>query len=297
MSRTCGADGRPGYKPMEQTQGRVGGLIKKILFRESTKSLVLQPLWSRLHTLSIFAMNYGGGGVIETSGEAWVVSNLVRRLLERIEAPVVFDVGANVGEYAALIHRVIPDALIYAFEPSIEVYQQLANNVARYDGRVQAFNLGLSDEEKTVELYSYTVDGNEVSLISSIDRRLPTQVVQVEVSATEQITVRTLDSFCEEHRIARIDFLKLDVEGHELAVLRGAKQMLAAGAVSIIQFEFGPANIYSRTYFYDFWTILSSAYDIYRIVPGGIVPIGYYGEHLEIFLTTNYVAVRRGLAG
>lgn len=282
---------------MEQTQGRVGGLIKKILFRESTKSLVLQPLWSRLHTLSIFAMNYGGGGVIETSGEAWVVSNLVRRTLERIEAPVVFDVGANVGEYAALIHRVIPGALVYAFEPSIEVYQQLANNVARYDGRVHAFNLGLSDEEKTVELYSYTVDGNAVSLISSIDRRLPTQVVQVEVSATEQITVQTLDRFCEEHSIARIDFLKLDVEGHELAVLRGAKQMLAAGAVSIIQFEFGPANIYSRTYFYDFWTILSSAFDIYRIVPGGIVPIGYYGEHLEIFLTTNYVAVRRGLAG
>lgn len=281
---------------MEQTQGRVGGLLKKLLFRESTKSLLLQPLWSRLHTLSIFAMNYGGGGAIETSGEEWVVSNLVRRTLEQIESPVVFDVGANVGDYSALIHRCLPDALIYAFEPSADIYQQLSQNVAAHGGRVQAFNLGLSDEEKSVELYSYTADGNPVSLISSIDRRLPTQVVQIEVSATEQIKVRPLDTFCEEHSISRIDFLKLDVEGHELAVLRGARRMLEAGAISIIQFEFGPANIYSRTYFYDFWTILSGAFDIYRVVPGGIVPIGYYGEHREIFLTTNYVAVRRGLA-
>src|SRR5258708_5603009 len=99
---------------MEQTQGGVGGLLKKILFRESAKNVRLKPLWSRLHNLSIFAMNYGGGGLIETSGEQWVVSNLVRPILERIESPIVFDVGANVGEYAALVHRLIPSALVYA---------------------------------------------------------------------------------------------------------------------------------------------------------------------------------------
>ncbi len=117
--------------------------------------------------------------------------------------------------------------------------------------------------------------------------------MQVEVSATERIEVRALDDFCREQGVERIDFLKLDVEGHELAVLRGARRMLGAGTVSLIQFEFGPANIYSRTFFYDFWTLLSGAYDIYRIVPKGLAPIAYYGEQREIFLTTNYLAVRR----
>lgn len=278
---------------MEQSQGPVGGLLKKILFREGAKSAWLQPLWSRLHTLSVFGMNYGGGGLIETSGEEWVLSNVVRPALDKVESPVVFDVGANVGDYAALVVRHAPAAQVYAFEPSATVYQQLLRNAAAQGGRVRTFNLGLSDGDGAVELYSYTVEGEEVSLISSIDRRLPTQVVRVEVSATEQIRVRTLDNFCEEHRVTRIDFLKLDVEGHELAVLRGARSMLESGAVSIIQFEFGPANIYSRTYFYDFWTMLSGAFDIYRIVPKGIAPVGYYGEHREIFLTTNYLAVRR----
>src|SRR2546423_3368018 len=280
---------------MEQSQGPVTGLLKKLLFREGTKHARLQPLWSRLHTLSIFGMNYGGGGLVETSGEEWVVERVVSAALKDVEGPVVFDVGANVGDYAALVARHVPSALCYAFEPSRRVYEQLASNVAaRGDGgRVKTFNLGLSDEEKTVEMYSYTVEGEEVSLISSIDRRLPTQVVRVEVSASEQVEVRTLDGFCEEHGVGRVDFLKLDVEGHELAVLRGARRMLAEGAVSMIQFEFGPANIYSRTYFYDFWSLLAGEFDIYRVIPKGIVPVAYYGEHREIFLTTNYLAVRR----
>jgi FkbM family methyltransferase len=280
---------------MEQSQGPLGGLLKKILFREGTKRPRLQPVWSRLHTLSVFAMNYGGGGLVETSGEEWVLEHVVAPACARVEAPVVFDVGANVGDYARLAHRHLPRAAIYSFEPSRAVYEQLARNVAG-EGGVRPFNLGLSDEAKSVELYSYTVEGEEQSLISSIDRRLPTQVVRVEVSATERVEVRTLDDFCAEQGVARIDFLKLDVEGHELAVLRGARRMLEAGAVSMIQFEFGPANIYSRTFFYDFWMLLSGAYDIHRIVPKGLAPIAYYGEHREIFLTTNYLAVRRAPA-
>jgi FkbM family methyltransferase len=234
---------------MEQSQATFTGLLKKLLFREGTKRVRLQPLWSRLHTLSLFGMNYGGGGLVETSGEEWVLSRIVRDACEQIEKPVVFDVGANVGNYARLIARCVPSASIYAFEPSKPIYEQLAQNVAHWSGEatIKTFNVGFSDEDRSAELYSYTVEGQEVSLISSIDRRLPTQVVKVEISGTERIEVRTLDRFCEEQGISRIDFLKLDVEGHELAALRGARRLLAEGAVSMIQFEFGPANIYSRT--------------------------------------------------
>ena len=51
------------------------------------------------------------------------------------------------------------------------------------------------NEEKTIDLHSYTVEGQAVSLISSIDRRLPTQVLKVEVLDTERIKVRKLDGF------------------------------------------------------------------------------------------------------
>ena len=237
-------------------------------------------------------MNYGGGALIETSGEAWVLSEIVRPACAALATPVVFDVGANVGDYSAMVHRFIPSARIYAFEPAVSVYQELAHKLSAIDN-AEAFNFGFSDEEKTIDLHSYTVEGQAVSLISSIDRRLPTQVLKVEVVDTERIKVRTLDSFCAAEGIERIDFLKLDVEGHEVAVLRGAQSMLDGGAISMIQFEFGPANIYSRTYFYNFWSMLSDKYDLFRIVPGGVAPITHYGEHLEVFLTTNYFAMRK----
>lgn len=280
---------------MQRSQGLVTGFLKKILFRPAIKHPRLQKTWSRLHTLSVYAMNYGGGSLIETSGEAWVVSEMVRPYCSELATPVVFDVGANVGDYSVLVHRCIPSAQIYAFEPSAHVYQKLARRLSTIGNGagLKAFNVGLSNQETTVDLHSYTVEGEAVSLISSIDRRLPTQVVRVEVSDTERVQVCTLDNFCATAGVERIDFLKLDVEGHEVAVLRGAQAMLQRGAIAMIQFEFGPANIYSRTYFYNFWSMLSDRYHLFRIVPGGVVPITHYGEHLEVFLTTNYFAIKK----
>ncbi len=280
---------------MEPSQGFSAGLLKKIIFRQSTKHTLLQPLWSRLHTLAVFGMNYGGGGLIETSGEVWVLSQVVSAACRKTLSPVVFDVGANIGAYSLLVQHYLPEPQVYAFEPAKSTYEQLLRHLSHAGGthNIKPYNIGFSDAEKTLELYSYTVEGQEVSLLSSIDMRQPTQVVDVRTLDSERIQVQTIDGFCEAEGIERIDFLKLDVEGHELAVLRGARRMLADRLINMIQFEFGPANIYSRTYFYDFWSLLSVQYDIYRIVPGGIVPIRYYGEHLEIFLTTNYLAVQR----
>ncbi len=278
---------------MQPTQGAFTGLLKKILFRPAVKHPRFQQVWGRLHTLAVYAMNYGGGGLVETSGEAWALANIVRRECEHTPAPVVFDVGANIGDYALLVRRHLPRAVVYAFEPAKAVYEELSEHVRAEGESVRPFNLGFSDTEKTVELYSYTVEGQAVSLISSIDLRLPTQAVEVKTQASERVRVETLDRFCEREGVELIDFLKLDVEGHELSVLKGARRLLSEGRVSVIQFEFGPANIYSRTFFYDFWSLLGDDYRIYRIVPEGIAPITFYGEHHEIFLTTNYLAVRK----
>jgi FkbM family methyltransferase len=268
--------------------------LKKILFRQWIKASYLQSVWGWGQTVSLFGMNYGGGGLIETSGEVWVLDNVVRRLLRQDQRAIVFDVGANVGDYSLLVRQKLPHASVYAFEPSRKTFAALTSVAGPAD--IKPYNTGFSDTRRTIELFSYAIEGQDVSLLSSIDRRLPTQVVEVSVSNSEEIEVRTIDEFCATEGIERIDFLKLDVEGHELAVLRGAANMLDGGAISLIQFEFGPANIYSRTYFYDFWTTLNDSYKLFRIVPNGIVPIKYYGEHREVFLTTNYLAVKKQLS-
>jgi FkbM family methyltransferase len=284
-----------GKRPMQPSQSRFVGFFKKLLFRSSAKNPRLQRLWGMLQTLSLFGMNYGGGGLIDESGETWVLANIVSPACKEIAAPIIFDVGANVGDYSAMLLSHLPSATIYAFEPSPAVYRELVEHTARNGAgaQIRPQNFGFSDSERTVDFYSYTVEGEQQSLLSSIDLRLPTQALDVRAHSSEQIRVRTIDEFCRAEGIARIDFLKLDVEGHEMSVLRGAQNMLEAGAITMIQFEFGPANIYSRTFFYDFWSMLTAQYNLFRVIPKGLAPITYYGEHREVFLTTNYLAMRK----
>jgi FkbM family methyltransferase len=191
-----------------------------------------------------------------------------------------------------LVKQCMPSARVHAFEPARATYEELVQRLQEAGSDVNAHNIGFSDSRKTVDLFSYAVEGQPTTILSSIDQRLPTAVQEVRTNATEPIKVNTIDDFCAAAGIDRIDFLKIDVEGHELSILRGAQGMLTKGAVSMIQFEFGPGNIYSRTFFFDFWSLLSS-FTIYRILPTGIFPIRYYGEHREIFLTTNYLAIKK----
>jgi FkbM family methyltransferase len=237
-------------------------------------------------------MNYGGGGLIDSSGEVWSMTHVISPSLRNVKSPIVFDVGANNGDYTRLAASHLPSAHILAFEPSTAAYKVLRNELAS-NQNIETLNFGFSNTERRETLYSYSIEGNYNSLLSSIDLRRDTQVAEITVSLTEEIQLKTIDSFCNERKIDRIHLLKMDVEGHELSVLQGASEMLARDAISIIQFEFGPGNIYSRTFFYDFWTMLSGKYDLFRLIPHGAVPITFYGEHREVFLTNNYLAVSK----
>lgn len=107
------------------------------------------------------------------------------------------------------------------------------------------------------------------------------------------VSLTTLDNFSERQKIERIDFLKIDVEGAELAVLRGARRLLAERRIRFIQFEFGYPAIDSATHMRSFYDALPD-FDMYRVVPRGLIALGPHRTSLENFVsTTNYLAVGR----
>ena len=146
----------------------------------------------------------------------------------------------------------------------------------------------MSDNENKVLLYT---DQEESGLASIYKRKLDHFGVFMENS--EEIELSTIDIYCKRNGIDKIHFLKLDVEGHELSVLNGAKQMIANSLIDYIQFEFGGCNIDSRTYFQDFYYFLKDNYKIYKILRDGLYEIKSYKESMEIFLTINYLAIRK----
>jgi FkbM family methyltransferase len=119
----------------------------------------------------------------------------------------------------------------------------------------------VSSTSGVVQLYTSA----ENSEIASIHQRQDSYFEQNIFTPVEVETI-TLDSVIENHGLACIDFLKMDIEGHELDALKGATKSLEARRIKALSFEFGSGNINSRTFFRDFWDLLHPLnYQIYRI--------------------------------
>ena len=249
----------------------------------------LQPMWEQLQRVSVIGQNFWASTVSE-SGELRVLTWLAGRVGK---GAVVLDVGGNLGQYAiAAAVRLRPER-IYSFEPSQVTRDGLhqAIRAAGLDGTILPQAFALSDRTGTATLHSSHACAPTASLH---DLRNPIDGFRPEFS--EQVELQTVDGFCSAHGIEQVALLKIDVEGHELSVLRGAGQMLAQGRIAHIQFEFGEANLDSRTYFRDFHDLLAKDYDLYRIVSDGLRGIPCYRPSLEVFATMNYFAVRKKVA-
>lgn len=248
-----------------------------------------QPWLWFLYKFSLAGMNYGTSGEVETSGEVQTLQ-LVRRSIPSNQELILFNVGANVGEYVSNIIKVFPkNSRVFAFEPALASFNKLKANTALHQG-VTLINMGLGEKKGTFDLFS---DSATSGLASLYKREL--SHIQVSLSKKESVRVTTLDTYCSKEKIKHIHFLKVDVEGNELNVLKGASSLLSEGAIDVIEFEFGGCNLDSRTYFKDFFLLLNKNFHIYRVLQHGYAPIGRYHEMLEVFLNSNFVAIRKSL--
>jgi FkbM family methyltransferase len=202
-------------------------------------------------------------------------------------ARVVFDVGANVGDWADALLRQIPNAELHAFEIVPDIAEQLARRFADRAGvTVNAVGLGASAGDVSVHYYPSYSEGSGML-------ELPFELAQERRSAR----VVTGDAYCDEHGIAHIDFLKLDVEGVEGQVLDGFQRMLETRAVDAVQFEYGLANIESHVLLLDFHRRFDAlGYDVGKVYPNHVDFRPYDRRVDEDFRGPNFIAVSRARA-
>jgi FkbM family methyltransferase len=149
--------------------------------------------------------------------------------------------------------------------------------------------IALSETEESATLYK---DAEISGLASLTKRRL--DHLSIDMSITEQVQCRTLDSIVSENNVSTIDLLKIDVEGHELSVLRGAKATFSAGKIAAVQFEFGGCNLDTRTNLQDFFYFFADyGFELHVIRPrGDFVRLSKYSELMEQYRTTNFLAIQ-----
>lgn len=246
-----------------------------------------QPLWEKLFHFSKIGMNFWGGASLMHSGEIYALKYAQHKLKDTNRL-VIFDVGANYGEFALIASEIFKGKkIIYSFEPSAFTYENLKKSIegANAADHIKAQNFGFSATPGKVKLYS---SSQGASIASVYNLKRPSSEFKEEL--VEEVELRAIDEFCLENNIHKIDYLKVDIEGHEFQALLGARKMIEEKRIRFIQFEFGECHIDSRTFFRDFYDLLSPYYKFHRIVSNGIREVSGYSTNLEVFDTVNYLA-------
>jgi FkbM family methyltransferase len=214
--------------------------------------------------------------------------NYESALIEQILRPgmTVVDVGANHGMFSLeAAHLVGREGVVHAFEPAPHTRALLLSNLD-VNGltTVRVFPEALGEKPGTARLRVH----REMSGLNTLAAHDVTWNHQVLVAdEIVEVPVTTLDAHAQVHGLERIDFLKIDVEGFELGVLRGARGLLRAQRIDRIMLEIGdltytnagvePAEILAE--------LASLNYPLYRITPDGEL-----GEIIHSFPSTSFSA-------
>jgi FkbM family methyltransferase len=219
----------------------------------------------------------------ERNGETFAVNTFKTWLNGR--KPVIWDVGANTGQWALEALGLIPEAEVHSFEIIPSIKERLIENTKDLPN-IHVHGVGLSDRAGEIKVHLNPHN----TVTSSIEPRLGGRWFQEEtVEVTCEIT--TADEMA--RRISPPGFVKIDVEGHELSVLRGAQQLLAGpDAPAMMQIEYGETYIPSGSTLKALYELVEPhGYSIGRLFPNHVHFKSYEYED-DNFRMGNLIAAK-----
>ncbi len=162
----------------------------------------------------------------------------MQRFLKAKHEPLIFDVGANIGQSAVRFTKAFPSSTIHSFEPSPSTFEQMKTNCLG-NPKIKTWNYGIGSQNTTL-----TFQENEHPNMSSF--LAPSNFCWGNIVKKTEVQVITLDSFSQEHNIEFIDVLKSDTQGFELEVFKGAQQLMNENKIALIYFEFIFSDMYKE---------------------------------------------------
>lgn len=167
----------------------------------------------------------------------------------------IFDIGANKGQSIKFFSKIFNKPTIYAFEPSPRTFASLKKFVEKSNGlKISIYQIGIGEKEQTINFYESILSETSTFALPDQDsnylKRKNRILFQSSATAFTSIPthVTTIDTFTNDNKVEHIDVLKIDVEGFELKVIRGAQHALGDGKVKIVQFERHTDDMREDTY-------------------------------------------------
>jgi len=203
---------------------------------------------------------------------------------------IVFDVGANIGDYARYLFGLARQLDIHCFEPISSTFATLERNLNEHAavGDVSLNNFALGEHAGSAEMFVYQENAGSNSFYfndyhAGFSRSLH----------KERVNVTTVDDYVEGKNVPHIELMKIDVEGHEMSVIRGAEKAIRQGRVACIQFEYNNYWQCSGDTLVEMLEHLRqlNSYSFFRLTPWGRLPVRKIGARLEDYKQSNYVAL------
>jgi FkbM family methyltransferase len=225
----------------------------------------------------------------KTNGEEKFINDFFS--IYRNSKMIIFDIGGNIGNYSAIILKKCKeykiDYTIHIFEPTKSCFSIL-NEKFGTNNSIIINNFGLSNVNTKTLIY---YDKENSGLASLYRRNLKAYNIQLDKS--EMVDLKRMEDYINERKIPRIDFLKVDIEGHELFAFKGFGPYLSSKFITVIQFEYGGANLDSHTSLMEIYELLKKrGFEVFKIMPKYIEKRQYY-PYMDNFFYSNYVAISK----
>ncbi|HKD78927.1 MAG TPA: FkbM family methyltransferase [Candidatus Angelobacter sp.] len=234
-----------------------------------------------LFTLALRGRGYNNYSDYSLSGER----TFVKTVLAAANPVHCMDIGANTGSFTELVLESTA-ATVIAIEPLTEAYSQLQRLQRKYRDRIIAMNCAVGDAHGQSVIYYGAADSEHASLSPEAN-----QVPYVKNTNQQNVTVQTVDEIVRQLSLTRLDFIKIDTEGFEEKVLRGAQHTLNTLKPAFIQLEFNWHQMFVGNTLWHFSRLLPG-YRPYQLLPGGWHPVDVFAPINNVFLFSNFVFVR-----
>ena len=162
------------------------------------------------------------------------------KLLIDHDQPVCLDVGANEGQTIIRLRKIFKNPIIHAFEPSSESFDRL--RAQNYGPDVHLHHFALGSENSRREFVNYR--DSCFSSMLELDPGPDNPCRNHPPKSKEIVEVRTVDVFVQQNQIARVDLLKVDTQGYDLEVLKGAEETLTRGLIDNVFIEINFVPLY-----------------------------------------------------
>ena len=236
-------------------------------------------LWRAGRKLYTYARGEGPNDP-RRNGEYWLLRHVLTRSVGN--ALVLLDIGANRGDWTAEALRLSERSLwVHAFEPSCVSRAILTARFAE-QSNVTIHPTALSNESGKAKFYS-NGDAAGVNSLSSVSG-----------PCTETVVMGTLDEFLQRENIEPVAMIKIDTEGFDSLVLRGAGACLARGAVEVVQFEYNWRWLLNHACLRDvFELIRDKPYRLGKLTGRSVDYYDVWHPELDRFFETNFALVKK----